>query len=169
MNPPESTPAAEPARNETPAERLDRNWGELLQELRVAQTGIQILVGFMLAFPFQPRFADLDPLLVGVYLTALGAGIGSTALIVAPVAAHRLTFRGNVKDALVAVGNNLAKAGLALLGVTLALVVVVVFGSLLGVRVGLAAGGVAAVVFLVLWVVVPLALVRGHERDGDYR
>ena len=134
----------------------------------MVQTGVQILVGFMLAFPFQARFADLEPVLVSVYLVALAAGIGSTALIVAPVTAHRLTFRGRVKDALVAVGNNLAKAGLALLGVTLALVVVVVVGALLGVREGWAAGGVAAVVFLLLWVVVPLVLVRGHDSGEDY-
>ena len=57
-------------RNETPAERLDRNWSELLQELRVTQTGIQILTGFLLILPFQARFLDLDPALVAVFLVS---------------------------------------------------------------------------------------------------
>ena len=168
MNPLESTPADEPKRNETPAERLDRNWVELLQELRVAQTGTTILLGFMLAFPFQQRFADLDPVLVWVYLVALGTGVTSTALIVAPVTAHRLTFRGRTKDALVEVGDRLAKAGLALLGVTLALVICVVVGALLNVMWGAVAGSTTALLFILLWVVVPLTLVRGRGHPGGY-
>ena len=64
-------PAGE--RDEKPAERLDRNWAELLQELRVTQTGIQLLSGFLLTLPFQPRFADLDPALVLVFLAAVAS------------------------------------------------------------------------------------------------
>ncbi len=168
MNPLESTPADEPKRNETPAERLDRNWVELLQELRVAQTGTTILLGFMLAFPFQARFADVDPVLEWVYLIALGTGIASTALIVAPVTAHRLTFRGRAKDALVRVGDRLAKAGLAFLGVTLSLVGCVVVGALQGLTWGIVAGSATALLFILLWVVVPLTLVRGRGHPGGY-
>ncbi len=140
----------------------------MLQELRVAQTGTTILLGFMLAFPFQQRFADLDPVLVWVYLVALGTGVASTALIVAPVTAHRLTFRGRTKDALVDIGDRLAKAGLALLGVTLALVICVVVGALLDVMWGAVAGSTTALLFILLWVVAPLTLVRGRGHPGGY-
>lgn len=61
-------------RNETPAERLDRNWSELLQELRVTQTGIQILSGFPRTLPFQARFTELDAVLKGVFLGAVAMG-----------------------------------------------------------------------------------------------
>ncbi|MDO5533796.1 MAG: DUF6328 family protein, partial [Propionibacteriaceae bacterium] len=100
---------------------------------------------------------------------ALATGVASTALIVAPVVAHRLTFRGGVKDVIVRVGDLLAKGGLALLGVTLALVVAVVVGALAGFGAGLGAGGGAAALFILLWVVVPLLVVRSQGRDGDYR
>ncbi len=61
-------------RDETEAQRLDRNWSSLLQELRVAQTGVQLLTGFLLILPFQPRFADLDGVIRTVYLVTVGCG-----------------------------------------------------------------------------------------------
>ena len=82
-----------PERDETEAERLDRNWIELLQELRVTQTGVQILLAFLLTLPFQPRFVELDPSMVTVYLVAVSLGTLATFMIVAPVTAHRMLFR----------------------------------------------------------------------------
>ena len=96
--------AAPEERHETPAERLDRNWSELLQELRVAETGIQILTGFLLILPFQARFATVSPFLVGVFLAAVLLAALATALVLAPVAAHRLLFRRHEKDVLVNLG-----------------------------------------------------------------
>ena len=101
-------------RDESPAERLDRNWSELLQELRVTQTGIQILSGFLLTLPFQSRFDDLSPWLVAIFLTAVVLGTLTTGVIVAPVTAHRLLFRRHAKDVLVMAGDRMAKAGLIL-------------------------------------------------------
>jgi Family of unknown function (DUF6328) len=100
-------------RNETAAERQDRNWNELLQELRVTQTGVQLLTGLLLTLPFQQRFALLDGVAKGVYLAAVIAAVSSTALLIAPVAFHRLLFRHGAKDWLVSHGNVSAMAGLA--------------------------------------------------------
>ena len=155
---------AQPERNETPAERLDRNWAELLQELRVTQTGIQLLSGFLLILPFQARFGDIDPVLVGVFLAAVLLAALSTALVLAPVTAHRLLFRQHEKDVLVNLGTVMAKAGLACLALTVGLVATLVVGVVVGLVAGIVTGAVSLLVFAVLWVVLPLALVRRRER-----
>ncbi|MDY6999819.1 MAG: DUF6328 family protein, partial [Actinomycetota bacterium] len=80
-------------RRETEMERLDRNWNSLLQELRVVQTGVQVLTGFLLTLPFQGRFDILDGGMQNVYLVTVCTAVLSTALLVAPVAMHRLLFR----------------------------------------------------------------------------
>jgi hypothetical protein len=161
-------PGRPPRRNETPAERMDRNWTELLQELRVTQTGIQILSGFLLTLPFQSRFQDLSPVLVALYLTAVAFATLSTLLIVAPVTAHRLLFRRHAKDLLVNWADAFAKAGLVCLGITVTLVTALVFGFLLGLVAGLVAGVAGAVAFLVLWLVLPVRLRHSPENDARY-
>src|SRR5215212_2416243 len=83
----------DPSRRETEMERMDRNWNELLQELRVTQTGVQILTGFLLTLPFQQRFTELDTFQVTVFCIAVLLSSTATALIVAPVSYHRLLFR----------------------------------------------------------------------------
>jgi hypothetical protein len=80
----ESTTDTE-TRGETEQERINRNWDELLQELRVTQTGVQILTGFLLTLPFQQRFALLDDTQQAVYLTTVGFAVLATGLLVAPV------------------------------------------------------------------------------------
>ena len=161
---PDEDEAPSPERNETPAERLDRNWAELLQELRVTQTGIQLLSGFLLILPFQTRFGDIDPALVGVFLAAVLLAVLSTALVLAPVTAHRLLFRRHEKDVLVNLGTVMAKAGLACLALTVGLVATLVVGVVVGLVAGIVTGAVSLLVFAVLWVVLPLALVRRGER-----
>lgn len=151
-------------RDETPGERLDRNWGELLQELRVTQTGIQILSGFLLILPFQSCFEELTADLLTIYLCAVLFGTLAIALIVAPVTAHRIFFRLLVKDRLVLWGDRMAKAGLFCFAVTVGLVVALVIGFLLGISTGIIAGIVAFLVFALLWVVLPLMVVR--RADG---
>src|SRR3712207_4786869 len=79
-------------RHETPAERSDRNWNGLLQELRVTQTGVQILTGFLLTLPFQERFEDLDGYQRTLYLVLVLLAILTTGLITAPVSLHRILF-----------------------------------------------------------------------------
>jgi hypothetical protein len=100
------------SRNETAAEREDRSWNELLQELRVTQTGVQLLTGLLLTLPFQQRFSVLDEVAKGVYLAVVIAAVTSTALLIAPVAFHRLLFRQGEKDWLVSRANLSAIVGL---------------------------------------------------------
>lgn len=164
MSRPEADPYAHD-RAETPIERLDRNWNELLQELRVTQTGIQILSGFLLILPFQPLFPRDSPELVTVYLLALLFGTLATGLMVAPVTAHRLLFRHHVKDRLVAFGDRAAKIGLFCLAVTLGLVVTLVVGTVIDTGVGRVAGAVALLVLVMLWMVVPMVIRRRYGRD----
>ena len=165
---PADVPGGVPRRNETPAERIDRNWSELLQELRVTQTGIQILSGFLLTLPFQSRFAELPPLMVGVFLAAVAFGTLSTLLIVAPVTAHRMLFREHAKDLLVDLADRFAKAGLACLGITVTLVGSLVFGFVLGPVPGIVAAVICAVAFVVLWVVLPIRLRHSPANDARY-
>lgn len=160
MSEEQNAPGTSVERNETPAERLDRNWSELLQELRVSQTGIQILSGFLLTLPFQARFGVLQRPLVWIFLAAAMMATLSTALIMAPVMAHRLTFRRHAKDDLVAFGNVLAKVGLATLALTVVLVVMLIFGFVINITAGMIAGGCCLVVFAVLWGLLPELLVR---------
>jgi len=156
-----------PERDETEAERLDRNWIELLQELRVTQTGVQILLAFLLTLPFQPRFVELDPSMVTVYLVAVSLGTLATFMIVAPVTAHRMLFRRHAKDVLVFSGNVLAGAGLICLGLTLVLVVTLVFGFVMGTQAGWWAGAVTLGVAAFVWMVLPL-LIDKQRQGGRY-
>ena len=148
-------------RDETAFERADRNWDELLQELRVTQTGIQILSGFLLTLPFQQRFTQLDEPLRALFLTAVALATISTCLVVAPVAWHRLAFRQGRKVQLVDAADRLAKVSLVLIGLTVVTVLALVFGFVLGDAAAVVAGVTALVVFVVLWLVLPLATLRG--------
>src|SRR6188472_3299050 len=116
-SPPEpDTDATE--RDETATQRADRNWDELLQELRVTQTGIQILTGFLLTLPFSQRFKDLDSLQRGAFLAILTGSVIATGLVTSPVAFHRVLFRHGQRPWLVEAANRAARAGLAFLALT---------------------------------------------------
>lgn len=149
-------------RDETEAQRLDRNWSSLLQELRVAQTGVQLLTGFLLILPFQPRFADLDAAMRFVYLVTVGCSIGATVLLVAPVSMHRVLFRRHRLKTLVALSHKYAVVGTVLLGAALSGVAVVIFDSVVGRPGARIAGGCTSVALSAFWYVLPL-------RDRDSR
>src|ERR1700722_8325384 len=100
------------ARQETEAHQLDRNWAELIQELRVIGTGVQILFAFLLSIAFQARFARTTGFQRDDYLVTLMLSGAAAAIFIAPVAVHRLLFRFRVKDEVVNVTNVLALAGL---------------------------------------------------------
>ena len=95
-----------------PLRRADRNFAELLQELRVAQTGVQILFAFLLGLVFTDRFARLGTTERGIYLATLAASALTGALLVAPVMVHRLLFQRGFKRELVRIGHRFAVAGL---------------------------------------------------------
>jgi hypothetical protein len=143
-------------RSETEAERLDRNWVSLLQELRVVQTGVQLLTGFLLVLPFQPRFDGLSTAMRAVYLTTVGCSIGATVLLEAPVGIHRLLFRRHRLLSVVSLAHRLAYAGLLLMGLALTGVAVIIFGVVAGHAAGVVAGICALTAEAFFWVVVPL-------------
>ena len=126
--------------DEAEAEALDRNWNELLQELRVTQTGLQILTGFLLTLPFQQRFSQLDTYERGVYLGALAVTVTATVLVLAPAHFHRMLFRQQEKPWLVLAGNRCALASLYLSAVAVTTVTFLLFDVVLG-RGGRRGGG----------------------------
>ena len=152
------------ARDETPTERLDRNWTDLLQELRVVQTGVQLLTGFLLTLPFQARFATLDSFQQNVYLITVILAVCSTSFLIAPVSLHRLLFRRHARAKMVEVAHRLALTGMTLLGASLVGVVLLIFDVVRGRTAGFVAAGLVALVVVGLWVALPLALRREAGR-----
>jgi hypothetical protein len=146
--------------DEDEAETLDRNWNELLQELRVTQTGLQILTGFLVTLPFQQRFSILDAFEKTVYLGALAVAVSATVLVLAPANFHRMLFRQQEKPWLVMTGNRCARAGLYLSAVAVTGVTFLLFDVVLGRAAGAIAGVVAALAFVGVWWVVPLVTRR---------
>jgi hypothetical protein len=144
------------ARSETEAQRLDRNWLSLLQELRVVQTGVQLLTGFLLTLPFQPRFDGLSATMRVIFLATVGCSVGATVLLEAPVAMHRMLFRRHRIESVVSAAHRFAYAGLLLMGSALTGVTVIIFGAVAG-PVAAAIAGVCAVTSLLgFWVLLPL-------------
>ncbi|BBX35430.1 hypothetical protein MMAG44476_01095 [Mycolicibacterium mageritense DSM 44476 = CIP 104973] len=154
------------ARHETEAERLDRNWGSLLQELRVVQTGVQLLTGLLLTLPFQQRFDILDETMRDVYLVTVSCSAVATALLVAPVAMHRILFRRHRLNLLVSAAHRCAYAGLLLLGLTLAGVSDLIFDTVVGRTAGVIAGLLTLAMFLGLWMGLPLAMRSGSPMSA---
>jgi membrane-bound acyltransferase YfiQ involved in biofilm formation len=97
-------PAEEPDRTEEEQEQLNRQMTELLNELRVAMPGVQVLFGFLLAVPFQQRFQTVDEFQRDVYFVALVAAAVATALLIAPSAYHRIAFGQHEKPRIILVG-----------------------------------------------------------------
>ena len=148
-----STPAR---RRETKAERADRNMGELLQELRVALPGVQILFAFLLTVPFAQGFTTLNGDQREHYFGVLMATALSTALLIAPSAHHRLLFRQRDKEHLVKISNRLTIAGLLVLAVAITGAVLLIADFLFQGAQAAIFAVVAALFFVVLWVVMPL-------------
>ena len=136
-------------RNETREEQLDRNWAELLQELRVLQMGVQILAGFLLTLPFQ-----------SLYLTNVVIATLTTALILLPVSVHRRLFRKRLKETLVSSGDTIAKITLAGIALLSAGTAALVFDVAAGRTAGLTAGGSLLAFLVALLVYVPIHLNR---------
>ncbi len=145
-------------RQETPLQRLDRNWVDLLQELRVVQTGVQILTGFLVVLPFQARFEQLTAAQTTIYLITLCLAVLAMGFLIAPVSLHRLLFRRHARQVTVDVAHRLAQIGIVLLGTSIVGVVLLIFDLVLGGSAGAIAGGSAALVLFVLWGALPLVI-----------
>ncbi|MDX6677635.1 MAG: hypothetical protein QOE31_1687 [Solirubrobacteraceae bacterium] len=152
---------------ETDDERLNRELDQLLQELRVAMPGVQVLFAFLLAVPFQQRFAQVTDFQKDVYFgTLLSAAIAS-ALFIAPTAYHRMMFRGRDKPRLVAISSRLALAGLAALAVAMNGAILLVTDVLFEGATVVVTVMASAALFVGLWFVLGLArrMSNAHSRD----
>jgi hypothetical protein len=143
-------------RQETRAQQDDRNLSELVQELRVAGLGIQVLFGFLLALPFAQGFHRLSGPQRDLYLTSVVLSAIATALLVGPVAYHRLVFRRGMKEDLVRFANMLAIAGLVAVGLAVLAAVLLVTWFVAGTLAGVLIAAVMACLFGGLWFAVPL-------------
>lgn len=159
---PEAHTRGDDGRNETETQRLDRNWSSLLQELRVAQTGVQLLTGFLLILPFTDNFHELDVVMRTVYLVTVACSIGATILLIAPVSMHRLLFRRRRMKELVSSAHTYALIGMSLLGIALAGVATIIFDTVAGRTSAWIAGGASLVTLAVLWYALPLGR-RGSD------
>lgn len=150
-------------RDETPSERLDRKFEDLLQELRVAQTGAQLVAGILVTLPFQPTFADLDSFQRGVYLVLLAAALLTTAAVLTPIAVHRRLSGRRHKDSVVRTAHWALGCVLASLSVLVTGIAVLVVDVVVDRTAALAAGGALAVLLGALLVALPHRLVTGHR------
>ena len=141
---------------ETQAQRLNRNFNELLQELRVTQTGVQILTGFLLTLPFTQRFETLDVVQKRAYLGVLVGSVLATGFIITPVALHRMLFRRGKRVWLVQAADRSARAGLLALALTTSGVVWLVFDLVTNRTAANVAGSLALIFFAGLWAGVPV-------------
>src|SRR4029450_1971376 len=137
-------------RNETLNERMDRNWNEILQELRVTQTGTQIFTGFLLTIAFQTRFSELTTFQVRVYLVLVIAAVLTTALGLAPVNLHRALFRRGAKMIIVQTAHVIMRITLVGIAVMLIGTVLLIFDLVLNRSAALVAAGGTLLIVIVL-------------------
>lgn len=152
-------------REESEDTRLDRNLGELLQELRVALPGVQVLFAFLLAVPFQQNFNEISPFEKKVYFATLLCAALSAVLLIAPSSYHRVTFHQQQKHELVLLANRFAIAGLAFLALAMTGAIVLITDLLYGGVATVIVGVAAVLAFVTLWYALPLRRRFSLERD----
>lgn len=142
-------------RDESPNERADRNWEELMQELRVMQTGTQVLSGFLLAVAFQPRFTELDSLQRGLYIVLVMLAGLATVLALTPVGMHRMLFAQGRKPELVQFASRIVKINLIVVGALSVGVVALVVDFALERTLAIAVLVTGALIVIALWALLP--------------
>ncbi|MER8105956.1 DUF6328 family protein [Kitasatospora sp. NPDC094016] len=162
---PQPFQSSPPGSPESPGARADRRLVELLQELRVLQTGVQIVFAFLLGVAFTPRFATLTDGQQDVYVTTLLLAVISSAVFATPVALHRGLFRHPGKARIVRVSAHIAQLGLMLLACALTGAVLLVLDVVLGTATALAITSVVALIFAGLWFVLPWVVRRPLHDD----
>jgi hypothetical protein len=145
------------ARNETDLERSDRNLVELLQEVRVVQTGVQILFGFLLTIAFQPKFAKLSSFQKADYFGTLASAAITLIMLTAPSSWHRILFRRGDKEHLVTIANRFTVAGLGAMGLTMIGVVMLLSDIAFAPALTIAITTVAVITCATTWYAMPLA------------
>lgn len=154
------TDEAADGRDETEVERLDRKWDDLLQELRVMQTGAQLTAGFLLTLPFQQTFADLDDFARTLYLGLVLLAALTTALVMGPVAIHRRLSGQQVKERIVESTHRIVYAVLMCVSLLISGMVLLIFDVVVDRTIALVASGAILTVLVLLLVVLPSRLVR---------
>jgi hypothetical protein len=154
-------------RGEGPLQRADRNMIELLQELRVAQTGVQILFAFLLTLSFTERFRSINEMQRWTYIVTLLCSVLTAGLFVAPAAVHRVTFRRGVKAETVQLGHRLFTLGLGALALTLTGSVLLVLDVAAGRPFAITAAVVVCIVLCALWFALPMPLLRRARANPD--
>jgi amino acid transporter len=152
----------ETGRVETPQERTDRNLNELLQELRVALPGVQVLFAFLLVVPFNARFTDVTAFQEKVYFVTLMTTALASVLLIAPSVHHRIEFRRQDKERIVVGANRLAIAGLSFLAVAMVGVTMLITDFLFTPATTVVASAVTVLVFAAVWYAIPLRRLRGR-------
>jgi hypothetical protein len=154
--------------HESEKDRWDRNFADLLQELRVAQTGVQILFAFLLTMPFSAGFPKTSAFQKDTYVVALISAAFATAMIISPVAFHRALFRQGRKPELVRFSHRMATGGLAFMLVSMVSSVLLITDYLLNTWVAVILTAITAAWFLTFWVALPFARREwGTDEDGD--
>jgi hypothetical protein len=143
-------------RNETPLERLDRNLQEMLSELRVVVTGVQVLFAFLLVVPFNVGFVHIGPYERRVYFVTLVLAALAAVCMLAPPVHHRILFRCDDKRHIVFTANRLMLTGLGFLALAMCGSLLLVATKLFGATTGAIATALAALPFVVIWFVLPL-------------
>ena len=155
------------AKRETEKQRWDRNFADLLQELRVAQTGVQILFAFLLTMPFSSQFPNATAFQRDVYVVALIAAAFATAMIISPVAFHRALFRQGRKPELVRFAHKMATGGLAFMLISMVSSVLLITDFLLNVTVAIVLTTVTGLWFLTFWAFLPWSRRNWADDDAD--
>lgn len=157
-------------REESEGERLDRNLSELLQELRVALPGVQVLFAFLLAVPFQQGFEEITTFQKDVYFITLLCTAISAALLISPTAYHRMTFRRQQKRHLIVVANRLAIAGMGVLALAMTGAIMLITDVLFGTAATIVFSAAALAMFVLLWGLLPLRRrLRSNDQEDDPR
>ena len=146
--------------DESKGERLDRELGELLQELRVILPGVQVLLAFLLTAPFQQRFAAIPGSMRNAFFAAIVCATLATAFLIAPSAHHRMRWRAGDKERLVRIGNRMAIVGTVFLAAAIVLALYVVTDVLFTTNLAVLTAIGALVLFAGLWYVVPMVGAR---------
>jgi hypothetical protein len=143
-----------------PPETINRNWTELIQEMRSTQTGMQVLSAFLLTLPYSDRFDSLDVVQRTAYLCVLVGAICGTAVVMSPIAHHRILFRRGRRPWLVATANRVARTALVLVAFVTCGVIFLTFDLTVGRTAAAVASATGLVGYLVLWVGIPLRTPR---------
>ncbi|TYB98348.1 amine oxidase [Micromonospora sp. WP24] len=152
---------------ETERQRWQRNFADLLQELRVAQTGVQILFAFLLTLPFSNGFTRTTDFQRDVYVVSLLAAAAATALIISPVAFHRALFRQGRKPELVRFAHRMASGGLAFMLVSMVSAVLLITDFVLDRPLAFVLSGLTALWFVGFWALLPFARRNWGDDDID--